>query len=102
MTAEPQPDDPGRAVVAQMIVAGQLRSLLPLAKNGSLTTEQWWARCEPYWRADPAYLANLEDKATKHGKQWVRENMAAIHGYWKNTLQLIHLSWLTPQDWDDF
>ena len=84
-----QPDDD--AAVARMIAAAGMAGLLTLAKDDSLTVDEWWEACEPHWRSDPVYLANLEAKADEHGREWVRENMAAIHGHWKNSLQLAHV-----------
>ena len=81
-------DDP---VVAQMIAAAALSGLLPLAKDASLDVSLWWATCEPHWRRDPAYHANVAEKAERYGKEWVRAHMAEIHAYWKNALQLTHL-----------
>jgi len=78
-------------IVAQMVVAADLAGLLPLAKDDSLDTDEWWRLCEPVWGSDPGYLANLDAKETEHGRQWVREHMADIHGYWKNSLQLTHV-----------
>lgn len=78
-------------IVAQMVVAADLAGLLPLAKDDSLDTDEWWRVCESIWGSDPGYLANLRAKAGEHGRQWARERMADIHGYWKNSLQLAHV-----------
>ena len=84
-------------VAARMVVAADLAELLPLAADESLSTDEWWARCEPRWRGDPAYLANLEAKAAEYGREWVRENLAGIHGHWKNSLQLVHMQAFSPR-----
>jgi len=93
--ATPTGDEPHEleqdVIVAQMVVAADLVGLLPLAKDDSLDTDEWWRLCEPIWGSDAGYLANLRTKEDEHGRQWVREHMADIHGYWKNSLQLAHV-----------
>jgi hypothetical protein len=78
--------------VEKMIAAVSMRDALTMAKDSTLTTDQWWDACEPRWRTSPAYFSNLETKAKRHGRQWVRDHMSGIHGFFKNAAQHEHIN----------
>ncbi len=46
------------------------------------SARRWWKQNEPFWRQNPAYYENLEQKAGLHGKEWVRENKRMLDMYW--------------------
>lgn len=69
-----------------------------------LTTDQWWEQCHTRWAENPAFLENLESKAQRHGREWVRSNFANLEHYWKLAGELaLAQSWVdehgTLENW---
>ncbi len=54
-----------------------------LDRREQLSAEEWWKQNEDRWGRDPGYYANLEHKARKHGKEWVRKHKPMIDRYWR-------------------
>jgi hypothetical protein len=46
------------------------------------SAEEWWEANEQFWRKNPPYYENLEQKASIHGKEWVRKNKPILDKYW--------------------
>jgi hypothetical protein len=47
-----------------------------------ISAEEWWEQNEAFWRKNPEYYANLEQKASIHGKEWVRKHKPILDKYW--------------------
>ena len=62
-----------------------------LANDPSLTTEEWWSRCEPQWCKDPAYWENVTRTADERGREWVRDHMGSIHRNWEHAARMRHV-----------